>query len=89
MNLKCNSNNDVYVSISHARAGLSSRVLQSKILKIKICSVQFNLAMERKIDSGTQTLKFNLIELDKIEEVEKYPREFQLVFEIDYMETGK
>lgn len=85
LNIVCNSKNDIYAVIYHARAGFSSRMLQTKSINpIRICTVQFNLTMERKTNVGTQILKFNLINLDSIEEVDRYPREFQLVFELDF-----
>jgi hypothetical protein len=45
--------------------------------------------MERNKNIGTQVLKFNLINLDSIEEVDRYPREFQLQFELDYTGIGR
>jgi len=88
LNIPCNSKNDLYAVIYHARAGLGSRMLQTKLItSIRICSVQFNLTMERKVNAGTQILKFNLINLDSIDEVDRYPREFQISFELDFTGT--
>lgn len=90
LNIPCNSKNDLYVVVSHVRAGLGSKMLQSKLItSIRICSVQFNLTMERKTNVGTQILKFNLIDLDSIEEVDRYPAKFHLQFELDFTDLGK
>lgn len=90
LNIACNSKNDIYAVVYHARAGLGSKMLQSKLMtSIRICSVQFNLTMERKTNAGTQILKFNLIDLDSIEEVDRYPAKFHLQFELDFTGIGK
>lgn len=90
LNIACNTTNDIYAVIYHARAGFGSRMLQTKLItSIRICSVQFNLTMERKTNVGSQILKFNLINLDSIDEVDRYPREFQLSFELEFTGTGK
>lgn len=90
LNLSINSNSDLSIIISHARSGLGARVLQAnKMNMMRVCSVQFNLAIEKQVDVGVQTIRFETIHLDGIDAIDRYPREFQIQIELDYTSDGK
>jgi cyclin G-associated kinase len=85
LNVSLDSNADICIVISHARSGLGARVLQNaKIQTLRICSLQFNLALEKQVENGLQTLRFETIALDGIDTIDRYPREFQIAVNLQY-----
>jgi hypothetical protein len=87
LSIQCDPKADILIVVSHARSTLGSKMLQSKITAIKISSVQFNLLFEHKGVVGEHVLKFDLNNLDGIEESDRYPRDFQLIVELE-LQTG-
>lgn len=89
INVTLDSNEDICIVISHVRSGLGTLMLQGhKMQTLRICSLQFNLALEKQVESGSQTLRFETIALDGIDSIDRYPREFQIVIELQYSTLG-
>lgn len=85
LKINCDAYSDIFVVISHARSSIGSKVLQGKMAMFKICSVQFNLLQEFQC-IGHTTLKFDLNQIDGIDEIDRYPRDFQLSIELEYVQ---
>ena len=83
LNVQCDPKADLLVVVSHARSTIGSKMLQSKMTAIRITSVQFNLYLEHRGEVGPHLLKFDLNSLDDIEELERYPKDFQLAIEFE------
>lgn len=83
LRIQCDPSADILVVVSHARSTIGSKMLQGKITALRMLSVQFNLLLEHKAKVGQHLLKFDINELDSIEEPERYPRDFQLIIEYD------
>ena len=83
LSIQCDPKADLLVVVSHARSTLGSKMLQSRMTAIKISSAQFNLLFEHKGVVGEHVLKFDLNDLDGIEESDRYPKDFQLIIEFE------
>ena len=83
MCVQCDPKADILIVISHARSTIGSKMLQSKMAAIRITSVQFNLFLEHKGVVGQHLLKFDLSSLDDIEEMDRFPRDLQLIVELE------
>lgn len=83
LSVQCEPKADLLLVISHARSTIGSKMLQAKMTAIRMTSVQFNLLLEHKGVIGPHSLKFDLSSLDDIEEPDRYPKDFQVVIELE------
>ena len=89
LKVTCDSRGDLYLIMNHARSTIGSRMLQgAKMTSHPIFSVQFNLDFERTVTTGEQTLKFKLSQLDIVEELDRFPRDFTVLIDIEFQGTG-
>lgn len=89
LKVTCDSRADLYLVMNHARSTIGSRMLQgAKMTAHPIFAVQFNLDFERTVATGDQSIKFKLSQLDLVEELDRFPREFSVVIDLEFQGQG-
>jgi len=83
LNMTTDSKVDLSFVISHARSSVGARVLQAKMTGVKMLTLHLNVDMERRTETGPQTLTFRANELD-LEEPDRFPQQFVLTLEMEF-----